>query len=198
MLPLSSLPCPLLPALADLHMQVMPTLLADLGREVVLRYFEMAAGDPGVIGFVVTDTQQSPIILGYVIGSPDPSALNGKLRQPLGWFLGRVAQAAFRRPAIFFQLAQSALASPAANQMQAGELELTYLGVHPAARGRGLGGQLIQAFAEAARRGGYTSLVLSVETDNPSALALYQKHGFTIRETFQEGAYHRHRMTCRL
>jgi ribosomal protein S18 acetylase RimI-like enzyme len=82
--------------------------------------------------------------------------------------------------------------------MRPGELELTYIGVHPSARGKGVGGQLIHAFAEAARRAGYTSLVLSVETDNPAAIALYEKHGFIIRETFQEGAYHRHRMACSL
>jgi len=46
--------------------------------------------------------------------------------------------------------------------------------------------------------GTHFAVDLSVETDNQPALALYTKTGFRILHTFQEGAYHRHRMEYRL
>jgi ribosomal protein S18 acetylase RimI-like enzyme len=101
---------------------------------------------------------------------------------------------AFTQPAVLWQLAQSVFSSPDENTLAPGQLELTYIGVAPAARGQGLGKTLLTAFVEAARSAGYKSIVLSVETDNPAAIALYTKFGFTITKSFSEGMYHRHRM----
>jgi len=44
--PLSLLPASLLPALADLHCATMPTLLTDVGRPFVLRYYQLAHTAP--------------------------------------------------------------------------------------------------------------------------------------------------------
>jgi ribosomal protein S18 acetylase RimI-like enzyme len=57
---------------------------------------------------------------------------------------------------------------------------------------------MLAAFIEAARSAGYNSVALSVETDNPSAVALYTKHGFQITQSFQEGRFLRHRMEYQL
>jgi ribosomal protein S18 acetylase RimI-like enzyme len=101
---------------------------------------------------------------------------------------------AFTRPGILIQLVQSVLTASPANNLRPGQIELTYIGVAPEARGQGLGKTILAAFVESARAAGYTSVALSVETDNPAALALYTKFGFTITQTFREGHYHRHRM----
>jgi ribosomal protein S18 acetylase RimI-like enzyme len=177
----------------------MPTLLADLGQPFVLRYYELAQKDSSVIALcVVCDpiphSQFPSSILGYALGSPDPSSLNAQLRQPLTWFASHMLRLAFTRPTVLWQLAQSVFSASAENTLVSGQLELTYIGVAPEARGQGLGKTLLGAFVDAARNAGYKSVVLSVETDNPAAIALYTKFGFTIIKTFTEGRYHRHRM----
>jgi len=201
-LPLSRLPASQLPALADLHCATMPTLLADLGQPVALRYYQVAQKDPSIIAFCAIATPLSkselPItnyeLLAYCIGSPNPSALNAQLRSPLSWFAGQMLRLAFTRPGVLIQLAQSILSASDANTLRPGQIELTYIGVAPGARGKGLGKTILAAFVEAARAAGYQSIALSVETDNSAALALYTKFGFTITKTFTEGRYHRHRM----
>jgi GNAT superfamily N-acetyltransferase len=213
-LPLSHLPPASLPALADLHAATMPTLLADLGRDILLRYYQLAQTEPSVIALCALETSlttpeyrisniQSPITnpqlpIAYCLGSPNPAALNAKLRTPLTWFASQLLKLVFTRPGVLFQLAHSVLATSEANSLKSGQIELTYIGVAPQARGRGLGKTILAAFVESARAAGFTSIALSVETDNPTAIALYTKFGFTIIQTFREGRYHRHRMELSL
>lgn len=196
-IPLSALPASLLPALADLHTATMPTLLADLGQPFVLRYYQLAQKDSSVIAFcAVNDAPRTPhsALLGYALGSPNPSALNAQLRQPLTWFASQMLRLAFTRPIVLWQLAQSVFSASDENTLTPGQIELTYIGVAPEARGQGLGKTLLTTFVDAARSAGYKSVVLSVETDNLAAIALYTKFGFEITKTFSEGRYHRHRM----
>lgn len=51
------------------------------------------------------------------------------------------------------------------------------VGAH--ARGTGLGGALLAAAESDARARGCTSMRLEVRTDNPSAIALYERRGYT-------------------
>jgi GNAT superfamily N-acetyltransferase len=51
------------------------------------------------------------------------------------------------------------------------------IGVESSHRGRGIGGQLLDALADLARRHGFQRLSLSVEPDNP-ARALYERVGY--------------------
>jgi len=136
--------------------------------------------------------------IAYCLGSPNPSALNARLRSPFPWFAGQMLRLAVTRPGVLLQLAQSILSASDANTLRPGQIELTYIGVAPQARGQGLGKSILTAFLDAACAAGYTSVALSVETDNPAALALYTQFGFTISQTFTEGRYHRHRMEYQL
>jgi ribosomal protein S18 acetylase RimI-like enzyme len=203
-LPLSHLPASHLPALADLHCATMPTLLTDLGQPFVLRYYQLAQTDPSVIAFcLLSPAPQFRITnyhlpIAYCLGSPNPSALNARLRSPLAWFAGQMLRLTFTRPGVLLQIAQSLLSASAANTLQPGQIELTYIGVASQARGQGLGKSILTAFVAAARAARYTSVALSVETDNSAALALYTKFGFAITHTFTEGRYHRHRMEYQL
>ena len=56
-------------------------------------------------------------------------------------------------------------------------LELVYLGLTPAARGRGLGGVLMRQALAAAAASGAGRLSLAVDADNAPALKLYYRHG---------------------
>ena len=55
------------------------------------------------------------------------------------------------------------------------------LAVHPDHAGRGLGGALLTATFAAARANGYRIAALSVASDNPNALRLYERVGMTQR-----------------
>jgi ribosomal-protein-alanine N-acetyltransferase len=60
----------------------------------------------------------------------------------------------------------------------AGEAEIITVAVDPARRGRGLGLELVEAAARAAKAAGAESLFLEVAVDNDAALALYRRAGF--------------------
>ena len=60
-----------------------------------------------------------------------------------------------------------------------GEAEILTLAVMPAARGRGLGRVLVRSAAARAAALGAEGLFLEVGTENPAALALYARLGFT-------------------
>ena len=59
-----------------------------------------------------------------------------------------------------------------------GEAEILTLAVAPAARGKGLGHELLQAAIGKARALGADTMFLEVGADNPAALALYARSGF--------------------
>jgi ribosomal protein S18 acetylase RimI-like enzyme len=57
-------------------------------------------------------------------------------------------------------------------------LHIESLVVSPAVRGRGLGARLIAAAIDEARRRGVANLGLRTLSNNPSAIRLYERHGF--------------------
>ncbi len=59
-----------------------------------------------------------------------------------------------------------------------GELEFRMLAVAPAARGRGVGEQLLQAVIDHAKAAGVRRLVLSSSEHMTTAHRLYRRHGF--------------------
>ena len=60
----------------------------------------------------------------------------------------------------------------------AGAMEVSYLGLVPAARGRGLGDELVRRSLAFAAGRGFDTLTLSVDVRNEPALRLYRRHGF--------------------
>ena len=101
-----------------------------------------------------------------------------------------------KRPHVMKQLLSSL--GSAAPPMPADAIELTYLGVDLSARRQGVGRELLHMFTRAAREAKYHMVVLSVESENRSAIALYTRAGFKIIDTFAEGSFHRHRMELTL
>lgn len=192
LVPLSTINNTQLNQLAALHQRVMHTLLAELGAAVVQRYYREAASDPLCLGcFALSSSGE---ILGWVVGSPDPSGLNAKLRQPVTWFASHMFRLIFSHPRALWNLFTTLLSASEANQLSKYQVELTYIGVSENARGAGLGGVLLNYFNQTARTSGYRSTALSVETDNPAAIHLYLSKGFRMVKTFREGRFERHRM----
>jgi len=178
--------------LAALHHSVMHSLLSGLGLPMVLRYYRVARDDPAVIGLCAVST--SGDMLGWASGSPHPDLINSRLRTPFIWFLFQMFQLTLTRPLVLWQLIFSVLGSSRQPEMKSESIELTYIGVAPNQRNKGLGRELLDAFVEASHLAGHRSVVLSVEMENTPAIALYEKAGFKIIHSFSEGRYKRHRM----
>jgi len=182
--------------LARLHHAVMHSLLTDLGLPFLERYYQLAQKDTSTIGFCAIS--ENGTLLGWVIGSPKPDQLNGRLREPLSWFILQMLRLLFTRPRVLWQLVSSVFSSSGQSDMKGDAIELTYVGVSGEQKGTGIGTKLIESFITASREAGYHSVILSVEVDNPSAIALYKKTGFEITRTFSEGRYQRHRMELKI
>ena len=184
-----------LEGVALLHQSVMHNLLADLGLPILLRYYQIARIESSVISFCAVSS--STEILGWAIGSPDPYALNARIQKPFVGFLKQMMALAVKRPLILLQLFSSVLSSSQEN-LPANTVELTYIGVAKNVEGQGIGRALLNVFIEASKSSGYHSVELTTETDNLHALALYEKSGFAIKRTFQEGRFKRYRMERKL
>lgn len=65
-------------------------------------------------------------------------------------------------------------------QFVAGEAEILTLATAPAARRRGLAGQLLSDLEQRLRPDGLTKWLLDVAADNVGAIAFYEKHGFQV------------------
>ena len=178
--------------LAKLHHEVMHTLLSDVGLPMVLRYYQTARSDSFVVSVCAIDASNE--ILGWAMGSPHPDRINSRLRTPLVWFMIQMLRLLFTRPLVLWQLISSVLSSSSQQDMDRGSIELTYIGVASNQRGRGLGKVLLKEFIGAVKEKSYQSIVLSVETDNEPAIALYEVLGFRTIKTYSEGRYQRHRM----
>lgn len=192
LVPLSQLKEADLKQLAEFHHSVMHTLLSDLGLPIVLRYYQTARSDSSVIGICAINSSNE--IVGWATGSSHPDRINSSLRKPLPWFAAQMFRVIFTRPLVLLQLFSSVFSSSAETEMDGAEIELTYIGVVPSQRGKGLGKKLLNAFMESSSSNGYRSIVLSVETDNSAAIAFYERSGFKITRTYSEGRYQRHRM----
>lgn len=182
--------------LARLHYAVMHSLLTELGVPFLERYYQLAQTDGSVLGFCAISEKGNP--LGWVIGSPKPDQLNGRLREALTWFIQQMLRLLFTRPRVLWQLALSVLSSSGQSDIKEDAIELIYIGVSGEQKGTGIGTKLVDCFITASREAGYHSVILSVEVDNPPAIALYKKTGFEIIRTFSEGRYQRHRMELKI
>ena len=183
--------------LALLHHSVMHTLLSELGLPIVLRYYQLAKVEPEVLGMCAV-SPTSGEILGWAMGSPYPDRINAGLRSPLSWFLPQMFRLILTRPLVLWHLISSVLFSSSQGEIKSGVIELTYIGVAANQRRKGMGAKLLNAFIEASRAHGYRSVILSVEKENSSALALYERAGFKVIRTFTDGRFARHRMELTL
>lgn len=65
-------------------------------------------------------------------------------------------------------------------RVSAGELHINNIGVHEAARRRGIGNALMQAVVASAARQGARAAILEVRAGNVAAQALYRGYGFEV------------------
>lgn len=194
--PIREITPPLLADLARLHQAEDTGLLSDFGYEVVLRYYQGLLKDDRVIGFYALSEEGK--LIGYNVGSPDPSALTAYLTKDKPWFIRQMLRMMVIHPISFLQLIFSTIT--VRNQME-GEtesIESIYLTVDPSLRGKGIGRRIEQVFMQACREAGYKYIVGSIQTYNASSVAMTAANGFKIEKTFREGFYKRYRIRLTL
>ncbi len=190
--PISKIEASLIPDVAKLHESVMGLLLAEMGTPFVVRYFENAARDPSVIGFVALSDSNE--VLGYVVGTARPDLLNARLTRPLTWFAGQCMRLLFTKPHVLWQALVSSSSQPAQMAGEGRRIELVYVAVNPRGRGQGIGHALMQAFQDACRAAGYQRVVASQELDNEASIRLFASMGYQVKQKLREGRYERQRV----
>jgi GNAT superfamily N-acetyltransferase len=172
--------------LARLHLAAFPGFfLTSLGPGFLRLLYAGFTREPDGICIVAEDQGE---IVGFAAGTTTPDAFFRRLLRRQGW---RFALAAIpgllRNPgfvarkclgALFYRGEQpTGLANAAL---------LSSLAVSPACGGKGIGQQLVHAFATAARQQGCSALYLTTdETDNDRVNCFYAKCGFVLRDTFK-------------
>ena len=181
-------------ALAELHMETLPGDVSDftpLGGSVVRRFYRNAI-ERGAATVCVAE--EDGRLLGFVMITPDISQLFP--RTLLAGF-GDIAR--FVLTANPFGLAKAVIAKFTSGTATVEAVpELVYLGVHRAARGKGVGGLLMEAAHAAFRAQGIATYELNVHADNPSAVKLYLGHGLVVRRRYEKGGHGMYNMTMDL
>jgi len=184
--PISSLDAAALDRLAEGHVAELPTGLAELGASAVRRFYASVAGSSHLFGFAVLEAGE---VLGAVVGSPEPDRAFEALSKRL------IAQSVLQNPKVLPQMVWSRLRPAHEAARPEGSADLMYVFTRAAARGKGVGRALVQAFVDEGRTRGHRIVTLSVETDNAAAIALYEKLGFRVTSPPQkEGRHFRLRM----
>jgi len=193
--PLQSIPAELLPRIAEIHLGD-AGLLSKLGYSFVLRYFENAIKDKQAFGFYA-QSEETAEVMGFSLGSPEPSSLTSKLTEDKAWFSRNILKVIFTRPWAFLQMVISSI-TIRGQMYEPNTIECVYFTVDPKFRGQGLGRALQKALMDEGRKRGYKKIYASVETWNTASLKATQANGFKIIKTFREGLYHRHRLESEL
>lgn len=165
-------------AIAHLHRSGIPTgVLAEIGVEALADiYVTLVSGDDGFVYVGVDDRGR---VVGFVSGVTDVSKL---YRRVVRRHFLRFALLGLRNvfhPRMIRRLC-SALLYPARVQTKYPPAELLSIVIDPAARGSGLGTQLLEALRADFRRRGISEIKVMVRADFERANAYYRKHGFAL------------------
>jgi ribosomal protein S18 acetylase RimI-like enzyme len=168
---------------ADLHCHALPGLLTALGPRTAAAFYEGYLASQRSVAFV---DEQEGVVRGFVLGSGDPEGMRrDALRANTGAILLGILTGAVRRPAVLRRLVDGAVG------LRGGDFdprapELTYIAVREDARGAGVGSVLLAAFHSALRAKGIARYELSVEANNPGAVAFYESRGLRWTGSYRQ------------
>ncbi len=137
-----------------------------------LQFFSQASNDSDRLGKLLLETYED---------TKDCPELNG-IRQLPEVLEGYRSQGIFSPKHWFFiqDEGQDIGTLILTEHAKGGTWELTYMGVTPSGRGKGLGWQIVQFALWKAGSGGAERLVLAVDEANEPALAVYRRAGFIV------------------
>ena len=172
-------------AIAALHMETLPGEVSDftpLGAGVVRRFYRNAITRGAA---TVCLAEEAGVPLGFVMITPDISQLF-----PRSLLAGPLDILAFVLGANPIGLARAVIAKFTSGTATIPAVpELVYLGVSGAARGKGVGGLLMEAAHDAFRAQRIDSYELNVHADNPPAVKLYLGKGLVVVRRYAKGGH---------
>jgi ribosomal protein S18 acetylase RimI-like enzyme len=175
-------------SVARLHAQSLTGLLARLGPATLRTYYSGCTQSPHAIALVAVEHGS---VRGFVQGAANTASLRRDVaaRRPLA-LAASIAVGVLRQPTTLSALVRS-LRRTGTSAYDTTLPELTYLAVAPDQRGTGTGAALVEAFTEALRARGATTVALSVDEDNTTAIRFYERLGFRRTGRYHEfGAWH--------
>jgi len=166
----------------QVHLQSFPGFfLTYLGERFLRELYTAILQDPSGIAFVY----QEGGLLGFVAGTDQPAGFYKRLlsRRLVPFGLASLGPA-LRQPHIIPRLLR-AQNTPTEADPGEGCGTLMSIAVTPSAQGRGVGGQLLQAFLEEAKGRGLAEVNLTTDRlDNEEVNQFYQRHGFRLTRAF--------------
>ena len=176
---------------AELHRAALPHgFFAKLGTRFLRGYYRAFVASPYAIALVV-DSDEQP--LGMVVGAAQPAAHMRWVLRHQGWrlaLLGATALAA--RPLLAARFVRTRVGRYARAWMRARRgapapqpadarptAFLSHVAVLDGARGTGIGGALVAAFAERARAAGAERVTLTTLDGPQGAAAFYRREGWS-------------------
>jgi ribosomal protein S18 acetylase RimI-like enzyme len=167
----------------NIHMKSFPGFfLTFLGKQFLKIYYEGILVEPSGIGILQTSKGE---LTGFVVGYHNPSGFYSRLlRRDWMRFGLSSAPAVLKKPSLFLRLLRATakpFETPGCNTV-----ELSSIAVLPLHQGRGIGGQLINAFIKEAVIRGIEYIYLTTDDiDNKAARTLYEKSGFKLYRKFE-------------
>lgn len=172
-------------AIAALHIETLPGDVSDftpLGPGVVRRFYTNAIARAAA---TVCLAEEGGAPLGFVMITPDISQLF-----PRALLAGAGDIVAFVFGANPVGLARAVVAKFTSGTATIPSVpELVYLGVNSSARGKGVGGLLMDAAHDAFRAQRIDSYELNVHSDNAPAVKLYLGKGLVVVRRYEKGGH---------
>ena len=174
------------PSIALLHLSAFPGSVSDLtplGSELVQRFYANALGRD--LARAILALEADGTLLGYVLITRDISVMF-----PGSLLAGGADVARFLFTVNPVGLARAVWAKLTSGTAQVSAVpELVYLAVSANARGRGVGGALMDAAHDEFRRMGISRYELNVHANNGPAVKLYAAKGLWVTRRYEKGGH---------
>jgi ribosomal protein S18 acetylase RimI-like enzyme len=155
--------------------------LAEMGREFLMEFYSSLLLDASCIAFVA---ELNGGAVGFVVGTRRPAHLYRRILLKSGWrFLSAGLESVLKSPRMALRLLRRVFAAQQASYDQR-EALLMSIAVLPSMQGRGVGRQLVNAFTDAAKQRGASSVSLTTDRlKNAAVNRFYVRFGFRRRCT---------------
>ncbi|MBC7223703.1 MAG: GNAT family N-acetyltransferase [Anaerolineae bacterium] len=157
------------------------TFLGQMGVPFLTALYRELAVSPWGFGVVAVEE-------GEIVGVATAAWNTGRLFRDLllrRWrrLLGPALAAVVRRPSLLWKALETLSYPWKLGAAGRGSVELLFLGVDEAWRGRGIGGRLIAARVEECRRRGYAAVHCLVDVENEISTQMHLRRGFGPEKT---------------
>lgn len=152
--------------------------LSRMGPQFLYAYYQAVLDFEASIALVAHDTE-TDCILGFAVGFRDPQGFYALFRQRRKRMVLAILLAVLRDPLLVPQILQNVRRVEVQSQQPVDAVELSSIAV--GASGIGLGGALLEAFADRAHSNGAHSLILTTDVrENDPVRGFYERRGFTL------------------